>query len=144
VAHVAISQTASEAEANAAYRQGLAAAISDGHEKAEFLAAQTGANVGSIQQIIERGGSIQCDLPAEVGPLTDYEQYEGAQPDFGSVELSGSRLEAAPAAAPSTVSTRTTKPTKKKHKKHKVKAKKAAEPVRCTLSTQVVLSYLLA
>jgi hypothetical protein len=46
VAHVAISQTASQAEADAAYRQGLAAAISDGHEKAEFLAAQTRRDSG--------------------------------------------------------------------------------------------------
>ncbi len=143
VAHVAISQTASQAEANAAYRQGLAAAISDGHEKAEFLAAHTGATVGLTQQIIERGGWIECVLPAEEGPLTEYEQYKGAHPDFGSVEPSGSGLVPAPEAAKSTVSTSTTKPKTKKHKKHKGKAKKAAEAVSCTLSTQVVLSYLL-
>jgi hypothetical protein len=141
VANVSISQTASQAEADAAYRQGLTAAIGDGHEKAEFLAAGTGAKVGSIQQIIERGGSIECMLPAEEGPLTEYQQYKGAEPDFGSVESSGPRFAVAPASAPSTVSTKTPKPRKKK--KHKVKAKKAAVAVRCTLSTQVVLSYLL-
>jgi hypothetical protein len=141
VANVAISQTASQAEADAAYRQGLAAAIGDGHEKAEFLATETGAKVGSIQQIVERGGSIECLLPAEVGTVTQYEEYKGAQPDFGSVEPAGSRLLAAPVQArSSTGSTRTPKPRKKKHK---AKAKKAAVAVSCTLSTQVMLSYLL-
>ncbi len=56
VANVPISPSASQAEADTAYRQGLTAAIGDGHEKAEFLAVQTGAKVGSVQQIAERGG----------------------------------------------------------------------------------------
>ncbi len=137
VASVPISPSASQAEADTAYRQGLTAAIGDGHEKAEFLAAQTGAKVGSVQQIIERGGSIECVRPAEEG---EYTQYNGAEPDFGSVEPSGSRFAVAPASVPSTVSTKTPKP---RRKKHKVKAKKAAVAVRCTLSTEVVLSYLL-
>ncbi len=141
VANVAISQTASQAEADAAYRRGLTAAIGDGREKAEFLAAGTGAKVGSIQQIIERGGSIECALPAEEGPLSEYQQYKGAEPDFGSVESSGSRFVVAPESTPSAGSTKTPKP---KRKKHKAKAKKAAVAVRCTLSTQVALSYLLA
>jgi len=144
VATVAISQSASQAEANAAYRQGLTAAIGDGHEKAEYLAAQAGAKVGSIQQIGERGGSIECTQPAvpaaEEGQ-SQYERYNGAQPDFGSVELGGARVVAAPAAAASRPSTKPTHPRKKK--RHKVKAKKAAAPVSCTLSTQVGLSYLL-
>lgn len=143
VANVSISQTANQTEANAAYRNGLAAAIADGHEKAEFLATETGAKVGSIQEIAERGGSIECVLPAEVGPLKEYQEYKGVQPDFGSVEVSGSRfVEAAPAEAPS--SPATPKPPKPRKKKHRAKAKKAtAAPVSCTLSTQVLLSYLL-
>jgi len=139
VANVAISETASQAEANAVYRQGLTAAIGDGHEKAEFLAGQTGAKVGAIQQISERGGSIECVLAGEEGP--QYEQYQGAQPDFGSVESSATRFVGAPVAAASKpVSVRASKP---RRKKHKAKAKKAAAPVKCTLSTQVGLSYLL-
>lgn len=141
VATVAISQTASQAEADAAYRQGLAAAIGDGHEKAEFLATQTGAKVGAIQQISERGGSIECLVRAEAGPLTQYEPYKGAQPDFGSVEGSGTRVVAAPEPAV-TNSSKTPAPVRKKKRKHKAKAKKA-EAVSCTLSTQVGLSYLL-
>jgi hypothetical protein len=140
VANVPISPSASQAEADTAYRQGLTAAIGDGHEKAEFLAAQAGAKVGSVQQIAERGGSIECVRPAEEGPMSEYTQYKGAEPDFGSVEPSGSRFAVAPASTPGTVSTKTPKP---RRKKHKVKAKKAAVSVRCTLSTQVGLSYLL-
>ncbi len=139
VASVAISLTASQTEADAAYRQGLTAAIGDGHGKAEFLAAQTGAKVASIQQIVERGGSIGCVVHAEVGPLTDYAEYKGAQPDFGSIESSGLRFAAA-TVAPRPASAKTTTPRRKKH--HKVKAKKATA-ASCTLSTQVVLSYLL-
>ena len=142
VSNVAISQTANQAEANTAYRRGLTAAISDGHEKAEFLAAGTGATVGAIQQVIERGGYIECAQPAEEGPLTEYQQYKGAEPDFGSVESSGSRFAVAPESAAGTRSTKTTKP-KTKKKKHKAKAKKAAVAVSCTVSTQLVLSYLL-
>ncbi len=138
VATVPVSQVASQAEANAAYRQGLTAAIGDGHEKAEFLAAQTGAKAGSIQQIVERGGSIECAVHAEEGPLTQYETYKGAQPDFGSVESYATRTFAAAQAAPAVAP----RVTHKRKKKHKAKAKKAAA-ASCTLSTQVVLSYLL-
>jgi hypothetical protein len=138
-ASVAISQNASQAEANAAYRQGLTAAITDGHEKAEFLAEKTGVKVGSIQQIGERGGSIECVLPAEEGPLTQYESYKGAQPDFGSVESDGGRFVAAPAAPPAASPGNAGS----RRRKRKVRARKAAEAVSCTLSTQVVLSYLL-
>ncbi len=138
VANVPIPQAASQTEANAAYRAGLTAAIADGYEKAEFLAAGTGAKLGPIDQIVERGGSISCELPAEEGPLSEYQQYKGARPDIGSVEPGGAVYAPAPAAAPPRVAS---KPGKKKHK-HKAKAKKAVA-VSCTLSTQVVLSYAL-
>jgi len=136
VASVGISKTASAAEANAAYRQGLAAAVADGLEKAEFLATKTGAKVGAIDQISEDGGSISCALRPEVGPLYEYEPYEGARPDFGSA-AGGTRVyEATPAraAAPAHVVSR------KRKKKRKTSAKKAGVNV-CTLSTQVLLSY---
>jgi len=139
VATVAISKTASQAEANAAYRQALAAAVADGLEKASFLATTTGATVGSIQQVIERGGSIECELPAEEGPLKEYEPYDGLQPDFGSVPIGGTGYEVRPAPAKAALPPK--KKAKKKHKKPS--AKKAAEATRCTLSTQIVLSYLL-
>src|ERR1700751_3535302 len=72
VASAGISKTASAVEANAAYRQGLAAAIADGLEKAEFLASRTGAKVGAIDRISEDGGSIRCALHAEAGGLYEY------------------------------------------------------------------------
>jgi hypothetical protein len=122
VATVGISKTASAAEANAAYRQGLAAAIADWLEKAQFLAGKTGANVGVIDQISEDGGSIGCVLHAETGPLYEYEPYEGARPHFGSVGSGIRVLEAAPAAA----ATRSHVISKKRKKKHKSKAIKAA------------------
>jgi hypothetical protein len=140
VATVAISKTASPAEANAAYRQGLVAAIADGLEKAEFLAGRTGAKVGSIQQIAEQGGWVGCEAYAEVGSQIQGEPYEGARPDFGSVTSPGTRpIEVAPARAPALAAPGHAKKRKKKGTR---KAKKAGG-VRCTLSTQVVLSYSL-
>ncbi len=142
-ASVPISQFASSAEANAVYRAGLTAAIKDGLEKAEFLGAATGTKAGSIQQIIERGSSIECTQPAAEGPGLDYGGYEGATPDSGDAEGSPARLDAVSpevaAAAPSHVTAKK----HKKHKKHKATAKKSTLTVRCTLSTQVVLTYLL-
>jgi hypothetical protein len=99
--------------------------------------------VGSILQITEQGGYIECVLHAEEGPLAEYPQYKGVEPDFGSVESSGSGSVVAPKAAEKSSPTPSTTKPKKKHKKHKVKAKKTAVSVSCTLSTGVVLSYLL-
>jgi Protein of unknown function (DUF541) len=141
LATVPISRTASAPEANATYRQALAAAVADGLEKAEFLASKTGSKVGSIQQISEDGGSIECIVYAEVGPERDYEQYEGAQPDFGSVVVRYDDSVAERAAAPRDA---VSPAVRKQHKKkHEAKAKKATATSGCTLSTQIVLSYLL-
>ena len=142
VANVGISKVANTTEANAAYRQGLSAAIADGLGKAEFLASQTGAKVGAIDQISEEGGSIGCSLQAETGPLSEYVPYEGASPDFGSVTGGNRVFAAAPQAAakPSHgVATRH----KKKKRKHKPKAKKAGV-ASCTLSTQILLTYAIS
>jgi hypothetical protein len=140
LATVPISKTASPAEANASYRQALAESIEEGLEKAEFLASKTGAKVGSIQQISEDGGSIKCAVYAEVGPEYDSESYEGAEPDFGSVVVRSGYFEAPPR-APVDASSHVV--SKKHRKKHKAKAKKAAAKNGCSLSTQILLSYLL-
>ena len=144
VATVPISKTASSTEADNAYRQGLAAAIADGLGKAEFLAEQTAAKVGSIDQIEEAGGSVDCEAYSEAGSDTSGEPYEGAEPDFGSVtddtSVGLARAPLAPAAV--TQATKDHKKPKKHKKKHRPKAKKAGG-VRCTLSTQVLLAYLL-
>jgi hypothetical protein len=138
VASVPIAQEAEQAAADAAYHQALAAAEADGHEKAELLASKAGSTVGAVQQIAERGGSIECGKPsAEASNL----QYEGAQPDFGYVESSGTVQAPTFAAAPKTA-VKVAKHAVKKHKKKKKRAK-AASGFTCTLSAQVSLVYLL-
>ena len=58
----------------------MAAAITDGHGKAEFLASKAGVTLGSVQSIVEGGGYINCTGDEE----SSYAEYEGEQPDFGS------------------------------------------------------------
>jgi hypothetical protein len=144
VANVAISQYASSTEADAVYREGLTAAIKDGLGKADFLATATGATVGAVQQILERGSSVECVSPSEEGSGTEYASYDGAQPDSGSFEASSGVFSgaSAPLVARAVVSHPTAK---KKHKKkhHRPVAKKSSTSAKCTLSTQVELTYLL-
>lgn len=133
VATVPIGQYAKLAEATAVYRQGMAVAIADGQSKAEFLAIKSGATLGSVQSIVEGGGSIGCSD----GEEESYVEYRGEQPDFGSPTESVSPLRAA-AAAPTTA---VGKPVAKRHKKRRF-AKKASA-ASCTLSTQVSLVYAI-
>jgi hypothetical protein len=128
-----IGQYAKLAEATAAYRNGMAAAVSDGQSKAEFLAGKAGATLGSVQSIVEDGGSIGCTGDEENG----YGSYEGEQPDFGSADdvaqVRGLTVAPEEAATPKAVVRR-----RKKH----ATAKKASATV-CTLSAQVSLVYTL-
>jgi hypothetical protein len=130
VANVPIAQGSNAASATAAYRQGMAAAVSDGQSKAEFLAGKVGATLGSAQNVTEGGGSIQC-----TSEESKYAEYEGEQPDFGSSESSvlADRPVSAPAAAV----------TRPKVKRKRPKAKKAAAAT-CTLSAQVSLVYAIS
>jgi len=132
VATVPIGQYAKLAEANAVYRQGMAAAIADGQNKAEFLAIKAGATLGSVQSIAEGGGSIGCTGGEESNDV----EYQGEQPDFGSP--TGSVRPIYAAAAPSV---KAGKPAAKHRKKHPT-AKKASVPG-CTLSTQVALVFVI-
>ncbi len=138
VATVPIAQGASLATATAIYRDGMAAAVTDGQGKAEFLASKAGATLGAVQSIAEGGGSIECTGGEESG----YVAYQGEQPDFGSAQ-SVSPLRAA--AAPATPALH--KPTAKKRRKKKnvtsPTAKKAAATA-CNLTTQVSLLYAIA
>ena len=137
-AKAVISKTATAAEARAAYGQALAASVTNGHEQAEFVAGELGAHVGSMQQIVPRGGWVECFLPAEVGPLREGVPYEGAEPNFVWVEGFGftvAPLAKAPAPAPVVH--------KKPKKKHKHGAKRAVVAARCEVSSRVVLSYQL-
>jgi len=138
-ATVVISRTATSAEAEAAYHQAFSAAIAKGLAQAQFVTGAVGAKVGSIQQIVPRGGSVECFVPAEEGPYREWERYEGAQPDFVSVELFGGYA-VAPVAAKAAPRPAGKKPSKKKHKHH---ARKSDVPARCEVSARVLLSYLL-
>ena len=135
VASAPVEPTASAATATGVYRQAMGAAILDGQSKAQFLAEKTGATLGPVQSVAEGGGYIQC--PGE-------EEYQGAQPDFGS----GAAGEFSAAAAPSVAVAKghlapSVHRAPAKHRKHRGTAKKSAvEP--CTLSTQVALSYQLS
>jgi hypothetical protein len=140
VANVPIAQDANLEAADAAYRQAMADAIGDGLGKAESLAGKAGVTLGSVQSIVEDGGSIECMRKAEEaegqGPF--YASYEGERPDFGSAAVSTDRgIVAAPlaAAAPAVRSNR-------KKAKSKPMAKKAST-VTCTLSAAVLLSYAI-
>jgi hypothetical protein len=129
-----IGPNAKLAEATAAYRDGMAAAVSDGQNKAEFLAGKAGATLGTVQSIIEDGGSISC-----TGEEDGYYGYEGEQPDFGSADNVAQvrGLTVAPQDAASTP-----KPVVKRRRKKHPSAKQASAPV-CTLSAQVSLVYTL-
>jgi hypothetical protein len=141
VANVPVAQGANLASSTAAYRQAMAAAVSDGQGKAEFLAGKVGATIGSVQSVVEDGGSISC-TGAE-GEESGYAEFTGEQPDFGSAggtTVSGvvaepevaNRLAAAPTVAP--------RIHRKKHRRHSA-AKTAAVNVTCTLAAQVLLVY---
>jgi hypothetical protein len=139
VADVPIAQGADTASADAAYRQGLAAAVADGQSKAEFLAGKVGATLGSAQSVGEGGGSISCIGGEESG----YVEYQGAQPDFGSPggSVSPARLlagTAAPSGAPAI-----RKPAAKRRTRHKTATGKAAAAGTCTLSAEVALAYAI-
>jgi hypothetical protein len=135
IANVPIGQSDSAAAANAVYRTAMAAAVSDGQGKAEFLAGKVGATLGTAQSVVEDGGSIGCTGgESESG----YVQYEGEQPDFGSgpqprsvPSLKASHGAVAPHRA------------KGKRAKPKHPAAKKAAAVSCTLTAQVSLTYTI-
>lgn len=139
VAIVPVAQGANRAVATTAYREGMAAAVSDGQSKAEFLAGKTDATLGEVQSVVEGGGSIDCTTGGESG----YVEYEGEQPDFGSPSVSVSpdvteRVEG------SAVAPTVHKPAvEHKKKKKKKPAAKAATATACTLSTDVTLVYAI-
>jgi uncharacterized protein YggE len=130
VATEPIATAASAEAATAVYRQAMAAAIGDGHAKAQFLAEKASAMVGQVQSIGEGGGYIQCPEGVE---------YEGAQPDFGSAGavFAGAVAPAAPVRSPALHRAPVTH-----HRRHHAARKAALES--CTLSTQVSLVYQLS
>jgi hypothetical protein len=134
-----VAQGASTAVSSAAYRQGMAAAVADGQNKAEFLASKTGTALGAVQSIGEGGGFISCAS----GPGGEYMEFTGEQPDFGSSpstvgSVQASRGVAAPSIAPNTRHT-----TAKKRRKSKTPSARKATASGCTLTAQVALVYTI-
>lgn len=137
VANVPIAQSANLATATAVYRQAMAEAMADGQSKAEFLAGKAAVTLGSVQRIVEAGGYIGCTNDEE----TNYAEYEGEQPDFGSPPSSISVLPSAESeSAPRVGAVR--KPTLK-HPKKRVSAKKASA-AKCKLTASVALVYAIS
>lgn len=145
VASVPLAQGASAARATAEYRQAMAAAEIDAHEKAEFLAVKAGGVLGGALSITEDGGSISCSGSEEGG----YVEYTGEQPDFGESSVSPTPLERAASspATPKPVSKRHHKRRRKHHSKSSAPHAAAASSstaVSCSLSARVALSYALS
>ncbi|HEY2718899.1 MAG TPA: hypothetical protein VGI52_04645 [Solirubrobacteraceae bacterium] len=139
-----ITQNADAATATGVYRQAMAAAVTDGQVKAEFLTGRVGASLGAAQTITEDGGAIECNTGGEEG----WEPYEGEQPDFGSARSAGQVLSstAAPpsaAAAPSKESSSVRRTSTKRKKKHKRPVAKKATAAGCKLTAQVSLVYIM-
>jgi hypothetical protein len=137
VASVPIAQGANRATATTVYREGMAAALADGQNKAEFLAGKAAVTLASVQSIAEGDGSIECTAAGE--EENRYVQYEGEQPDFPTRSSEAIAPEAPLAAGAPTV--RKTKKPLKRRKKH-VAAKKASATT-CTLSAELSLVYAI-
>jgi hypothetical protein len=135
-----IAQNADAATATGVYRQAMAAAVTDGQAKAEFLTGRVGATLGAAQTITEDGGGIECSSGGEEG----WEPYQGEQPDFGSARNAGQVLSSttSPAAASSPSST-VKRTSAKRHRKHKRPVAKKATAPGCKLTAQVSLAYLM-
>lgn len=140
VATVPLAQGASATTATAAYRQAMAGAETDAHQKAEFLAEKAGTGIGAVQSIAEAGGEISCTGSEEGG----YAEYQGQQPDFGESNASPfERATVAPAAAKPAVKHKH----KRRHKKAAAKKARVASgsaTASCTLSARVALVYALS
>jgi hypothetical protein len=141
VATEPIEQSASSATATAVYRQGMSDAITDGQAKAQFLASKAGVAVGAVQSIVEDGGYISCTSSEE----SSNDEYQGAQPDFGSPGVTTSTPVLNTPRAATRVTPGVRKPAAKhtKKKPKKPSAKLASATTTCTLSAQVSLVYAL-
>ncbi len=141
VATVGLEQSASLATATAAYRQGMANAIADGLNKAEYLAGKVGATLGSVQSVVEEGGSIECK--STEGEPSTWVQYDGEQPDFGHTNSSVVFASKA-AVAPRGSARKGSKPAKRKKRKSPAAKKSSVVASTCELATQVSLVYSIS
>jgi hypothetical protein len=132
-----IGQGDSAAAATAVYREGMAAAVTDGQSKAAFLASKLGATLGAAQSVAEGGGDINC-----TGGPESYVEYEGEQPDFGSARPNV--VTPAAAVLPSKAAAGVTRGAKRKRAKRRHPKAKQATAVSCKLTAQVSLIYTIA
>jgi hypothetical protein len=139
VAKVPIAQGADAATATSAYRQGMAAAVTDGQSKAAFLASNAGVTLGAVQSLVEGGGYIGCTGGGE----SEYVEYQGEQPDFASPAGGGGPVRLASGAAPPRVAPGIRKPSAKRRKHRTPPATKAAA-AGCALTAQVSLVYSIS
>jgi len=139
VASEPIAPDASLAQATLVYREAMAAAVADGQNKAEFLASRTAVTLGGVQNVAEGGGSIQCS-----GGESEYSEYQGEQPDFGSSSVSVAPVAAPLAAARPEKSSHKPAAKRPKKKSKKKPAAKAAAATACTLRTDVMLVYAVS
>jgi hypothetical protein len=143
IATLPIGQFADGPTATAVYREGTAAAITDGQGKASFLASKVGGTATAVQSVVEGGGYINCSSSEE-----SYVEYGGVEPDFGTASapsLATPTESAAPVPAKEGSSSRPVRRLKPKQPKKKRKAPvaKKASVVSCTLTAQVSLVYAL-
>jgi hypothetical protein len=136
VARVSIGQFDNAAAATATYREGMADAVTDAQSKADFLAGKISATVGPVQSVAEGGGYITCIGGGE----SNYAEYEGEEPDFGSAPASFSAPAAAVAPSKTTGVARRAKPRRVRHRRPTAKK---ATAVTCTLTAQVSLVYAM-
>lgn len=134
VGSAAVEQHASAASATNSYREAMAAALSDGHAKAEFLASKAGVVLGVVQTIVEDGGYIQCSGSGEPNEPS----YEGEQPDFGNTTVVPQVLAGSAHGAPKPLAV-----VKRKHPKKRVTAKRAAASG-CAVHASVSVAYQLS
>jgi hypothetical protein len=135
VAMLPVAQGASAAVATGVYREAMAAALADAHSKAEFLVGKAGVTLGSVQSIVEDGGSISCTG----GEESDYVEYQGQEPDFPTASVSTPVPVAAGTVERATVRKKPHKPAPKKKP-----AAKEATATTCLLSASVSASYLVS
>jgi hypothetical protein len=127
-----VGQRDSAEVATAAYRQAMANAVVDAQSKGSFLATKVGATLGAVQSVVEGGGYINC-----TGGESEYAQYEGGQPDFGSGPQANGV--AAPALGAPSVPRAKSRRAKRRHP-----AAKKATATSCTLSAQVAVLYTIS
>jgi hypothetical protein len=141
VAKLPIGQFDNAAEATAVYREAAGNAVADGQSKASFLAGKVAGSVATVQSVVEDGGYINCTTGGE----SEYAEYEGEEPDFGSAPQTnvGATVPTNAAAAPAAPTSSTSHRAKLKHKRRKHTTAKKAAAGSCKLTAQVSLIYAL-